>query len=109
MACCLLSQILDADIPEADNRAVTQKADMARFSLQAGMIPAIHGAVPGGLGKVAVYNHLAVQNYLYPVPFYDYFLLVPLPDRLQKPALFGDDPIHGAVILIGLQVFIDKI
>lgn len=28
MACCLLSQILDAYIPEADNGAVTQKADM---------------------------------------------------------------------------------
>src|SRR5882757_11173816 len=73
---------------------------------ESGMFIMIQGSIFGCFFYIAIQDHRSVEHYLYLIsPGYDFFL-VPFACRQQEASLRWNDPIYGAVVLIGMQVFV---
>ena len=117
----MLAQVKDADIAEADARAVAAEADVAVLVEQAGMVLMVYGvgvalAAVGryvvtlaGLADVTVEDHLAVDRHADVVALGVDLFRVPCAEFTEFDMLWNDDAIDRAVLLIGMKVGVDGV
>ncbi len=68
----------------------------------------VNGAISAGLGQVAIYNDGPVDSHPDMVPLDPDLLFVPFTYRLERAPACGNDSIYRAMVLILLQVSVNR-
>ncbi len=96
-----MRQFLDADVAELNVVVMAEKADVAAFPEQAGMLADDFRV--GDIVKIGVHDGLAIHDDLDTAALGCDFLGIPLARRLECPAFGRDDAIDRTMILFRAQ------
>jgi hypothetical protein len=97
-------QWLYSELAEGHGISVSEKPDVPRCSLQAGVLTTIDGPPHADGIQVGVDDDLSIEDDLHLATITANFLLVPFSDRFLESTSGRNHSIDAAVILIGFQV-----
>ena len=103
-----LVEITYPDVAELDTITVAEKANVPARALQPRVIAAVHRFRATGFVNVRVDNSDPVEDHGDLAAASDDLLVIPLANRTLVPTQGGNDSVDGPVVLVRLQVSVDR-